>query len=221
MSDPLPSASKDTETRPAPFFPAIPAIPSSLSTITEKENQRQAKRPGHRLFHISSPSSEISFGLHHSSPLPPKKQQSSSTLHIRRPSHIQQSSHAESDHDRSFSSPSFPTLHSSSTSLLPPQQRRVLRYGETMEALFGLDSSCNDEHWKLCRSIVDGSAADDAAVWRRVLELASIKTAASVSNISSSATGMSVYFVLNGSSWLSTCLFDTYSLCYFIFSSWG
>jgi hypothetical protein len=51
-------------------------------------------------------------------------------------------------------------------------RRRVLRYRETMESLFCLTLKCSSEHWQLCREIVDGSLADDASTWRRVLQLA-------------------------------------------------
>lgn len=51
--------------------------------------------------------------------------------------------------------------------------RRVLRYRESMESLFCLTKESSDEYRQLCIDIVEGGLADDAATWRRVLELAS------------------------------------------------
>ena len=52
-------------------------------------------------------------------------------------------------------------------------RRGVLRYRETMEGLFSITSDSSEEYQQLCRDIVDGHLADDAASWCRVLELAS------------------------------------------------
>jgi serine/threonine-protein kinase TTK/MPS1 len=62
-------------------------------------------------------------------------------------------------------------------------RRGVLRYGETMESLFRLDANSDPEYRALCHAIVDdetGSSChshrntrtENAAVWRRALELA-------------------------------------------------
>jgi hypothetical protein len=52
------------------------------------------------------------------------------------------------------------------------RRRGILRYGETMETFFGLDQNSSAEYWRLCRQVVDGSAADDPEAWNRVLEAA-------------------------------------------------
>lgn len=41
-----------------------------------------------------------------------------------------------------------------------------------METFFGLDQNSSAEYWRLCRQVVDGSAADDPEAWNRVLEAA-------------------------------------------------
>lgn len=52
-----------------------------------------------------------------------------------------------------------------------PRRRSVLRYGETIEATFGLNSDSAEDHWKLCRQLVaDEAAADDPSTWKRILE---------------------------------------------------
>ena len=50
--------------------------------------------------------------------------------------------------------------------------RKVLRYRENMEGLFGITSDSSEEYRQLCSDIIDGHLADDAASWCRVLEIA-------------------------------------------------
>lgn len=137
-------------------FPMIPPLPSSLNL--DKENQRQTSM---RPFQRSEASPPIKDRVLSAS--------ASSTF---------SSSHSRSPHR----SPSVFTLASSSPRIgitgIPTSSRldrRVLRYGETMESLFVLDKECTDEHWKLARSLADGSAADNANVWRRILHLLAAK----------------------------------------------
>lgn len=66
----------------------------------------------------------------------------------------------------------FPSTKLVATNVNNDSQRRVLLFGETMESLFGITESSDEEQRLLCRSIVDGSHADDPGTWRRVLQLA-------------------------------------------------
>jgi serine/threonine-protein kinase TTK/MPS1 len=79
----------------------------------------------------------------------------------------------------SFASPApaipISSFSSSSTAMLNRSgKKRVLLFGETIESLFCLNkvSNTNDEHYQLCRGIVDGPCTDDPGTWRRVLEMA-------------------------------------------------
>ena len=53
-------------------------------------------------------------------------------------------------------------------------QRRVLRYAETIESLFLLNDTTEQSHKDLCHSIVSGTLANDAASWAKALQLASL-----------------------------------------------
>ena len=77
----------------------------------------------------------------------------------------------------SYASPAPAIPISSSSSASMPNRsgkKRVLLFGETIESLFCLNkiSNTNDEHYQLCRGIVDGPCTDDPGAWRRVLEMA-------------------------------------------------
>jgi hypothetical protein len=177
-------------------FPMIPPLPSSLNL--DKENQRQTQTSSRRPFQTriestaaatDAPNSNIktaasgSHSLHSSGhrrrgleASPPIKESALSTSSPFSSSHKQSHSHSRSQ----LRSPSvFPLASSSSSptgiSSNSALARRVLRYGETMESLFALDKECTDEHWKLARSLADGSAADDANVWLRILHLLAAK----------------------------------------------
>jgi serine/threonine-protein kinase TTK/MPS1 len=69
-----------------------------------------------------------------------------------------------------FSSSS--NMVSSNININSDSQRRVLLFGETMESLFGITEYSDEEQRQLCRTIVDGSHADDPATWRRALQIA-------------------------------------------------
>jgi serine/threonine-protein kinase TTK/MPS1 len=73
--------------------------------------------------------------------------------------------------DDTLGSP-FLSSNLGSTNITNDSQRRVLLFGETMESLFGVTESSDDEQHRLCRSIIDGSHVDDPGTWRRVLQLA-------------------------------------------------
>lgn len=66
-----------------------------------------------------------------------------------------------------------PLTRMSSPSLGPSRRQSFLRFGETMETVFGLNQSSSEEQRKLCRQIVNGTLADDAPTWNRVLSTAS------------------------------------------------
>jgi hypothetical protein len=160
-----------TEKRRSLQVPMIPPLPSSLNL--DKENQRQTSMARPDSNSNSSTAAAGSHSLHRSVSTPIKE----GTLSASSPfssSYSQSHSHSRSPH-RSPSPSVFPlasltssTPGGSSSSRLA---RRVLRYGETMESLFALDKECTDEHWKLARSLVDGSASDDANAWMRILHL--------------------------------------------------
>jgi hypothetical protein len=158
-----------TEKRRSLQLPMIPPLPSSLNL--DKENQRQTSMARPDSNSHSSTAAAGSQSLHRSASTPIKE----GTLSTSSPfSSSYSQSHSRSPH-RSPSPSVFPlasltssTPGASSSSRLA---RRVLRYGETMESLFALDKECTDEHWKLARSLVDGSAADDANAWLRILRL--------------------------------------------------
>jgi hypothetical protein len=163
-----------TEKRRSLQFPMIPPLPSSLNL--DKENQRQTSmRPD-----SSSNSNAAAAGSHslHRSASTPIKESSLSASSTFSSSY----SHSRSPH-QSPSPSVFPlaslTSSATHTGIGPSSSsrlaRRVLRYGETMESLFALDKECTDEHWKLARSLVDGSAADDANAWLRILHLLAAK----------------------------------------------
>lgn len=63
-------------------------------------------------------------------------------------------------------------LESAKNSASTRCSRKVLRYRETIEGLFGITLDSSEEYRQLCRDIVDGHLADDAASWCRVLEIA-------------------------------------------------
>lgn len=66
-------------------------------------------------------------------------------------------------------------------SLLPSFSRRtapikascrpVLRSRETIESVFGLTNQSSEEYRQLCHVVAEGGRSDDAATWRRLLEL--------------------------------------------------
>ena len=58
-------------------------------------------------------------------------------------------------------------------------QRRVLRYAETLDALFCLNDLTGSDHRQLCHNIANGLLADDPDSWLRALHVASITVAAS------------------------------------------
>jgi hypothetical protein len=160
-----------TEKRRSLQLPMIPPLPSSLNL--DKENQRQTSmaRPDSNS-HSKTVAAAGSHSLHRSTSTPIKESALSASSPF---SSSYSQSHSRSPH-RSPSPSVFPLASltsstpgaSSSSSRLA---RRVLRFGETMESLFALDKECTDEHWKLARSLVDGSAADDANAWLRILHL--------------------------------------------------
>jgi hypothetical protein len=159
-----------TEKRRSLQYPMIPPLPSSLNL--DKENQRQTSmaRPDSHS-HSNTAAVTGSHSIHRSASTPIKEGALSASSPF---SSSYSQSHSRSPH-RSPSPSVFPlasltssTAGASSSSRLA---RRVLRYGETMESLFALDKECTDEHWKLARSLVDGSAADDANAWLCILHL--------------------------------------------------
>jgi len=81
----------------------------------------------------------------------------------------------------SSSSPLFGAVTGKSTTAsigLEKQRggRSVLRFGETVESLFGITKQSSLEHKRLAKGIADGSLADDPQAWRQVLQLASQET---------------------------------------------
>jgi serine/threonine-protein kinase RIO1 len=58
-------------------------------------------------------------------------------------------------------------------------QRRVLRYAETLEALFCLNDLTKTDHRQLCQNIANGLLADDPPSWLRALHVATCTVAAS------------------------------------------
>jgi hypothetical protein len=160
-----------TEKRRSLQFPMIPPLPSSLNL--DKENQRQTSMARPDSNSHSNTAVAGSHSLHRSASTPIKEGALSASSPF-------SSSYSQSHSRSPLRSPSpsvFPlaSLTSSTpgaiTSSSSRLARRVLRYGETMESLFALDKECTDEHWKLARSLVDGSAADDANAWLRILHL--------------------------------------------------
>ena len=57
-------------------------------------------------------------------------------------------------------------------------QRRVLRYAETLDALFLLNEQSSPAHRQLCHEIATGTLADDANAWMKVLDAATSTVAA-------------------------------------------
>lgn len=159
-----------TEKRQSLQFPMIPPLRSTITL--DKENQRQTSVGSVG----TSTGMPPKFTREAASPLRVPVVVPDSALAAAAPSTATTpfgSSHSRSPHQ----SPSvFGAVASSSSSNSTSRlARRVLRYGETMESLFALDEESTDEHWKLARSIADGSAADDAKAWRRILHLVSQK----------------------------------------------
>lgn len=165
-----------TEKRRSLQFPMIPPLPSSLNL--DKENQRQTSmRPdsnNHSHSHSNTAAVPGSHSLHRSASTP-IKEGTLSTSSTFSSSHSQSRSPHRSPSPSIFPLASLTSSHTPGASSSSRLARRVLRYGETMESLFALDKECTDEHWKLARSLVDGSAADDANAWLRILHLLAAK----------------------------------------------
>jgi hypothetical protein len=157
---PTPSTVRaSTEKRKSLQFPMIPPLPSSLNL--DAENQRQAVNNRFSR-EAASPLTKETAGSVRSAGTA-----TSSTGSATFGGGI--SLNSRSPHPRS---PSVFAVTSTASSRLA---RRVLRYGETMESLFALDKDSTDDHWKLARSIADGSLADDVKAWRRMLHLVTAK----------------------------------------------
>lgn len=72
------------------------------------------------------------------------------------------------------------SIHALDTGLtLHGRQRRVLRYAETLDALFCLTDRTKSDHRKLCQDIADGPLSDDPIAWRQVLDVATSTVASS------------------------------------------
>jgi serine/threonine-protein kinase TTK/MPS1 len=148
----------------------IPPLPSSNET--GKENDSEVMKVKSRTDITKSSKS---------SPLQKVKQSKTQPLRLRTP----QTMNSKSQNRREkllFSSSPIPPARSS-TKQTPNKTRSVLRYGETVESLFCLSKTSNEQHRQLCKSIIEGSLADTPSTWRKVLKLASKGNASSASDL--------------------------------------
>jgi len=165
------SSSQEDHIKKSLKIPTIPRFPSSLAR--DKENQRQqltknnsspspfsSSRSTKPSQSVLSTNNELSYSSGAGVLLPSLKPPAYDRGNLPQSSRHYRPLHNSSD--------DYSPSKSSCSSL---SRRRVLHFGESLESLFNLDSNCSEEHYRLCRAIVDGISVDDASVWRRVVEL--------------------------------------------------
>eukprot|EP00980_Cylindrotheca_fusiformis_P027867 scaffold22560_cov135-Cylindrotheca_fusiformis.AAC.78 len=140
----------------------IPPLPSSSNEIGKENENEGAKAKSRR-------------GITKSSPLHDSKKPMAQPLRLRTP----QTMNSKSQNRRGSTVVSASPITLSSTKQTPSKSRSVLRYGETADTLFCLSKNSTEQHRKLCRSIIDGTLADNPSTWRIVLEFASADSNAS------------------------------------------
>jgi Protein kinase domain len=152
--------------RRVPLFPLIPPLPSSSAFDKENQNytdEAKEMKDRKKQTNVSKPLNILAVRIAPSSlcsrpvgpPNVPSKRNDEQWIHELK-------------------------IHALDTDL--PQhgrQCRVMRYAETLEALFCLTDRTKSEHRKLCQDIADGSLADDPKAWIRALDIATCTVASS------------------------------------------